>query len=74
MAFVENMFKRNVMVYNSLKPKYDTQKKPFVEPKIEVITDEKHLSEETVDNGEEEVQRAQEKAIKAKFEFLKLKR
>lgn len=74
MAFVENMFKRNVMVYNSLKPKYETQKKPFVEPKIEIITDEKPLDDNQPTEEEVKAREERERLIKAKFEFLKLKR
>lgn len=47
MAFVENMFKRNVAVYNSLKPKYEPKAemptKTIVEPETKPITDEKPL-------------------------------
>ena len=72
MAFVENMFKRNVMVYNSLKPKYEP--KPVVEPKNEPITDEKPLVDNEPTEEEIKAQEKKERLIKAKFEFLKLKR
>ena len=70
MAFVENMFKRNVMVYNSLKPKYEP--KPIVEPKNEPITNEKPLVEQ--EPTEEEIKAREDKLRleKAKFEFYKL--
>lgn len=70
MAFVENMFKRNVMVYNSLKPKM------VAEPKNEPITEEKPLVEEVV-NEEEIKAKAEKERLKIinanKLKALKLK-
>ena len=78
MAFIENMFKHNVMVYNSLKPK--------TEPK----TDEKENDDEVVNKVAKNDLQAQkqaeleeherlanekrEKMIKARYEFLSRKR
>lgn len=46
-AFIENMFKRNVAVYNSLKPKYEPKAEmpteTIVEPETKPITGEKPL-------------------------------
>ena len=59
--FIENMFKRNVMVYNSLKPKYEPKQEPVVEPVNEPVTDEIEKVEEVVDNTEEEAKKAKER-------------
>lgn len=59
-AFIENMFKRNVAIYNSLKPE---------KAEIPPVAAEK----ETVEENRKAEKEAKERAVKAQFEFLKLK-
>ena len=46
-AFVENMFKRNVAVYNSLKPKYEPIDEPITD---ETVADQEDLSKTFYEN------------------------
>lgn len=78
MAFIENMFKHNVMVYNSLKPK--TEPKTDETEKIEEVVNEVEKDEIKAKKQaeKEELERLanerHEKMIKARYEFLSRKR
>ena len=78
MAFIENMFKHNVMVYNLLKPK--TEPKTDETEKIEEVVNEVEKDEIKAKKQaeKEELERLanerHEKMIKARYEFLSRKR
>lgn len=78
MAFIENMFKQNVMVYNSLKPK--TEPKTDDTEKVEEVVNEvekdeiKAKEQAELEEHERLANEKREKMIKARYEFLSRKR
>lgn len=78
MAFIENMFKHNVMVYNSLKPK--TEPKTDETEKVEEVVGEvaendlKAQKQAELEEHERLANEKREKMIKARYEFLSRKR
>lgn len=78
MAFIENMFNRNVMIYNSIKPKIapTTEETEKVEEVVENNANEDLEAKIKAEKEEQErlAKERHEKMIKANFEFLKIKR
>ena len=78
MAFIENMFKHNVMVYNSLKPK--TEPKTDETEKVEEVVGEvaendlQAQKQAELEEHERLANEKREKMIKARYEFLSRKR